>query len=109
MFSNALFLVCYTFQNVFARLEERDWQLINESKRPHLIAVPHGENSVEDRVTSRALNKAPTENEFQVVLMAKGGIGLSLVSRNPSEELMYTFMSFVVIDYQSSSTHRYVA
>ena len=39
--------------------------------------------------------------------MAKGGIGLSLVSKNPSEELMYTFMSFVVVDYQSSSTHRY--
>jgi hypothetical protein len=82
--------------------------LINESKRPHLIAAPHGENSVEDRVAATARNKASTENEFQVVLMAKGGIGLSLVSRNPAEELMYTFMSFVVIDYQSSSTHKYV-
>ena len=90
---------------MFARLEERDWLLINESKRPHLIAAPHGQNSVEDRVAASARN-APTENEFQVVLMAKGGIGLSLVSRSPAEELMYTFMSFVVIDYQSSATHR---
>jgi hypothetical protein len=40
--------------------------------------------------------------------MAKGGIGLSLVSRNPAEELLYAFMSFVVVDYQSSSTHRCV-
>ena len=90
---------------MFARLEERDWLLINESKRPHLIAAPQCENSIEDRIAAPSRH-APTENEFQVVLMAKGGIGLSLVSRNPAEELMYTFMSFVVVDYQSSATHR---
>lgn len=43
---------------------------------------------------------------FQLVVVAKGGIGVSLVSRTPAEELLYAFMSFVIIDYQSSATHR---
>jgi hypothetical protein len=43
---------------------------------------------------------------FQLVMVAKGGIGVSLVSRTPAEELIYAFMSFVIIDYQSSATHR---
>ena len=94
------------FQNVFAKLEERDWVLINESRRPHLIQAPTGQDSAEDRASGSGRPGA-TENEFQIVLMAKGGIGLSLVSKNPSEELLFAFMSFVVVEYQSSATHRF--
>lgn len=40
--------------------------------------------------------------ELQVVVQAKQGLGLSLVSRDPHEELLYAFMSNVVVDYQTS-------
>ena len=35
-------------------------------------------------------------------MMAKSGIGLSLVCRDPPEELLYAFMSNVVIDFQQT-------
>ena len=43
------------------------------------------------------------QNEIQIIIMAKGGIGLSLVSLEPPEELLYAFMSNVMIDYQDTS------
>ena len=46
------------------------------------------------------------EREFQIVVLAKSGIGLSMVNRDPAEELLYAFMSNVVLDYQSSSTQK---
>ncbi len=43
------------------------------------------------------------EREFQIVILAKAGIGLSLVSKDPHpEELLYAFLSNVVVDYQVS-------
>lgn len=104
------FYFCISPQNVFAKLEERDWVLINESKRPHLIAAPNRNVSAEERggdAVGGGGGQRAAENEFQIVVMAKGGIGLSLVSKNPSEELLYAFMSFVVVDYQSSASHRF--
>merc|ERR1719403_689137 len=44
-----------------------------------------------------------TNDEFQLTCFAKGGIGLSLVTRDPPEEILYMFMSNVVIDYQVSA------
>ena len=46
---------------------------------------------------------SPPESEFQIIASIKSGIGLSLVSRDPPEELLYLFMSNVLIEYQTSS------
>ena len=43
-------------------------------------------------------------DELQIVLVMKGGLGLSLVSRDPAEELVYICLSNIVIDYQSLPT-----
>ena len=45
----------------------------------------------------------PHETEFQLIASIKSGIGLSLVSREPAEELVYLFMSNVLVEYQTSS------
>jgi hypothetical protein len=75
---------------VFATLEERDWLLINETKRPHLIAAPHGEDSVEDRVAASAKNAA-AENEFQV------NVGTGLAEFSPMENF-FLFLKAVQIE-----------
>ena len=86
---------------MYARLEERDWLLINEDKRPSVITSGmDGRSSTVDR------SEAQGEREFQIVVLAKSGIGLSLVNRDPAEELLYAFMSNVVLDYQSSPTQK---
>ena len=43
-------------------------------------------------------------NEYQLVIQLKSGLGLSLVSRNPDEELLYAFLSNIIIDYQHSDS-----
>lgn len=43
-----------------------------------------------------------TIDELQILLKAKHGVGLSLISREPQEELLYAFMSNVMIDYQKT-------
>ncbi|TRY62990.1 hypothetical protein TCAL_03981 [Tigriopus californicus] len=80
---------------VYAQLEERDWQLIQENERPTLI-VPGNIPRKDSR------QEASQGREFQIVIEAKKGVGLSLVCRNPPEELLYAFMTNVVVDYQSS-------
>ena len=86
---------------MYARLEERDWLLINEDKRPSVITSGmDGRSSTVDRSETQG------EREFQIVVLAKSGIGLSLVNRDPAEELLYAFMSNVVLDYQSSPTQK---
>ena len=40
---------------------------------------------------------------MQIIVTAKGGIGVSLVSLEPPEELLYAFMSNVMIDYQDTN------
>ena len=87
---------------MYARLEERDWLLINEDKRPSVIT------SGMDGRSSVAVDGSETqgEREFQIVVLAKSGIGLSMVNRDPAEELLYAFMSNVVLDYQSSPTQK---
>ena len=45
---------------------------------------------------------ARNETEFQLIASIKQGIGLSLVSREPAEELLYLFMSNVLVEYQTS-------
>ena len=99
----------------YARLEERDWNLINESKRPNLITMDaydlltNEESSSNQNVrkSSKTLydcdgNPVPNETEFQLIATIKSGIGLSLVSREPAEELLYMFMSNVLVEYQTS-------
>ena len=100
----------------YARLEERDWNLINESKRPNLITMDaydllaNNDSSSNQNVrkSSKTLydgdgNPLPNETEFQLIASIKSGIGLSLVSREPAEELLYLFMSNVLVEYQTSS------
>ena len=90
-------------QKVYARLEERDWLLINEDKRPSVIT-----SGMDGSRSSVVADGSDTqgEREFQIVVLAKSGIGLSLVNRDPAEELLYAFMSNVVLDYQSSPTQK---
>ena len=42
--------------------------------------------------------------ELQVVLLLKGGLGISLVNKDPGEELAYICLTNIVIDYQSLPT-----
>ena len=46
-----------------------------------------------------------TETVLQLTLRAKGGIGLSLVTREPAEELVYAFLSNVHLDYRRKGGH----
>ena len=48
-------------------------------------------------------SSSSNESEFQIIASMKSGIGLSLVSKEPAEELIYLFMSNVLIEYQTSS------
>jgi hypothetical protein len=59
-----------------------------------------------ERIETPDHSKKSPEREFQIILLAKSGIGLSLVSKDPSEELLYAFMSNVVVDYQKSSLQK---
>ena len=93
--------------------------LINEDKRPNLITNQEEPTSLTGEVkgdvgrggmsqdqtwtdpTAQKTEGSTTNNdEFQLTCFAKGGIGLSLVTRDPPEEILYMFMSNVVIDYQ---------
>ena len=115
---------CLTFQKGnYARLEEKDWNLINENKRPNLITLDACNllTNESDSVTQCGSRKSSTnmyddagpsngsglhnENEFQIVASIKFGVGVSLVSREPAEELLYMFMSKVLLEYQTSSRH----
>lgn len=100
----------------YARLEEKDWNLINESKRPNLITMDPSDQLVGEyssanyisRKSSKTLYDCdgkliPNENEFQLLASFKSGIGLSLVSREPAEELLYLFMSNILVEYQASA------
>lgn len=84
-------------KRVYAQLEERDWHQIQQDKRPTMV-VP---GSLLPRKDSRP--EGSRGREFQLVIEAKHGVGLSLVCRNPSEELLYVFMTNVVVNYQSSA------
>ena len=94
-------------------MEERDWLLISESHRPNMITSsqfgtigtttnPISKGSGQDSSGS----SAAADREFQIVIHAKQGLGLSLVSRDPYEELLYAHMSNVVVDYQSTRSHQ---
>lgn len=83
-------------------MEEKDWTLINEDRRPQLVTADSIEAAGSSK-TGKMDHHRQHEQELQVILMAKSGIGLSLVSRDPPEELLYAFMSNVVIDYQKSA------
>ena len=84
-----------TREKSFARTDEPDWL---ETKRPWLVtnegrAGKKQEQGLVDRL-----------DELQIVLILKGGIGLSLVSRDPAEELVYICLTNIVLDYQSLPT-----
>jgi len=85
-----------TKEKSFAKAEEPDWL---ETKRPWLVT--EGGAGVRRRVSD-----APSSNlgELQVVLLLKGGVGISLVNKNPGEELVFICLTNIVIDYQSLPT-----
>ena len=88
------------FQKAYAALEEKDWMLINEDKRPNLITNQDESHKPEAVPAAASKPFASNNDEFQLICFAKSGIGLSLVSREPPEEILYLFMANVVIDYQ---------
>ena len=77
----------------FARTEGQDW---TDSKRPWIVTD-------EGRARKKQEIKVQQDklDELQVVFILKGGIGVSLVSRDPPEELVYICLTNIVIDYQS--------
>jgi len=72
----------------YATLEEKN------QERPQLITA--------EQKTGQALAEK-SQREVQIIVTAKGGIGVSLVSLEPPEELLYAFMSNVMIDYQDTN------
>ena len=80
-------------EKTFARTEVPDWL---ETKRPWLVTN-------EGRASKTQETKSPNVrlDEMQIVLVLKGGVGVSLVSRDPAEELVYICLTNIVIDYQS--------
>ena len=78
----------YNFQRAYATLEEKN------QERPQLITA--------EQKTGQALAEK-SQREVQIIVTAKGGIGVSLVSLEPPEELLYAFMSNVMIDYQDTN------
>jgi vacuolar protein sorting-associated protein 13D len=95
----------------FARAEEPDWR---GSRRPWPV-LPEGSKSGPVRgghflqessrgmtgMTANSSNTAHYE-ELQVVLLLKGGLGISLVSNKegPGEELLYISLTNILLDYQ---------
>ena len=75
----------------YARAEEPDWL---ETKKPWLVTAEVG-----GRKSSEA--REERKGELQLVLQLKGGLGISLVNKEPGEELVYCCMTNIVIDYQS--------
>ena len=57
------------FQRPYAKLEDSDWTLVNESRRPQVVMADNGDEK---------RTKKPTQ-EIQITMMAKSGVGLSLV------------------------------
>ena len=84
-------ILLFPLQRPYAKLEDSDWTLVNEARRPQVVVADN------EKRTSKKPNQ-----ELQVTMMAKSGIGLSLVCRDPPEELLYAFMSNVVIDFQQT-------
>merc|ERR1719282_946975 len=80
----------------FARTEEPDWL---ESKRPWIVT--NEGRAGKSKESSSIKQKL---DELQMVLVLKGGVGVSLVSRDPAEELVYICLTNIVIDYQSLSS-----
>ena len=75
----------------YARAEEPDWL---ETKKPWLVTAEVG-----GRKSSKS--REERKGELQLVLQLKGGLGISLVNKEPGEELVYCCLTNIVIDYQS--------
>ena len=60
------------------------------------------------------LSSSPSENvplplqEIQIQLILAGGIGISIIQRNPPLELVYAKLSGLLFEYQSNPHHRNV-
>ena len=42
----------------------------------------------------------------QLQVCASGGVGVSVVQQSPPQELVYALLSGILLDYNSSPTHR---
>ena len=73
----------------YARAEELDWL---ETRKPWLVAAEVG-----GRKSSKG--REERNGELQLVLQLKGGLGISLVNKEPREELVYGCLTNIVIDY----------
>ena len=86
-------------EKAFARTEAQDW---SETKRPWIVTNEgRGGGGGNKQEASTVQPGGDKMDELQVVLILKGGLGVSLVSREPPEELVYICLTNIVIDYQS--------
>lgn len=72
-------------KRTYALLEERDWANISETHRPTLVDV-----DLQNNINARELH-------LSVDLTA--GLGLSVISRKPAEELIFSRFSGIALDY----------
>ena len=84
-------------EKAFARTEAQDW---SETRRPWIVTHEGRAGGNKEQEAAKVLS-GDKKDELQVVLILKGGLGVSLVSREPPEELVYICLTNIVIDYQA--------
>ena len=88
----------------YAKAEEPDWL---ETKKPWLVTAEGGAAGDRRRGSggeAREAGRAERRGELQLVLQLRGGLGVSVVNKEPGEELMYCCLTNIVLDYQSLPT-----
>ena len=81
-----------------AKAEEPEWL---ETRRPWLVT---SEGGMGGRPSQKAEKESASKGELQLVVVLKGGLGVSLISRDPPEELAYISLTNIVVDYQALPT-----
>lgn len=81
--------------------------MINPEMRPSVIGsgnvFEHGDSQGSFGTSSSASNP---DLDFQLTIHAQNGIGVSVVNKEPDEELVYAFMTDVLIEYQKNALHQ---
>lgn len=73
-------------------LEEKDWVHISVSQRPRLL---HTSSSTD---SENFPHRYQQEKELQLTLKLQGGLGISVVSRKPPEELLYAHLKDIILE-----------
>ncbi|XP_034247458.1 vacuolar protein sorting-associated protein 13D isoform X2 [Thrips palmi] len=81
----------------YALLEERDWAHISATQRPSLIHNDLGQSSPNERV------------DINICLFLERGLGISVVSRQPPEELVFIRLVGIALELQLGSDSQKVS